>query len=60
MTCPSYVDFLLSHHLTGTAHDYFQIKQGIRAPGLSEIRKNAQVLIKAGEDGEEAENLQNA
>lgn len=41
-------------------NDYSQIKQGIRAPGLSEIRKNAQVLIKAGEDGEEAENLQNA
>lgn len=41
-------------------NDYSQIKQGIRAPGLSEIRKNAQVLIKAGEDGEEAENLQKA
>jgi hypothetical protein len=39
-------------------NDYAEIKQGIRSPGLSEIRKNASVLIRGGEDGPEAENLQ--
>lgn len=39
-------------------NDYSEIKQGIRSPALSEIRKNAKVLIKGGEDGPEAENLQ--
>lgn len=41
-------------------NEYSEIKQGIRAPGLSEIRKNMGVLIKGGEDGPEAENLKNA
>ena len=38
-------------------NDYSEIKQGLRSPGLSEVRKNANVLIKGGEDSEEAENL---
>lgn len=41
-------------------NDFFEIKQGIRGPGLSEIRKNALVLMRAAEDGPEAENLKNA
>jgi len=43
-----------------TENDYSQMKQGIRGPGLTEIRKNALVLIRAAEDGPEAENLKNA
>eukprot|EP00551_Chaetoceros_affinis_P010039 CAMPEP_0203668870 /NCGR_PEP_ID=MMETSP0090-20130426/5394_1 /ASSEMBLY_ACC=CAM_ASM_001088 /TAXON_ID=426623 /ORGANISM="Chaetoceros affinis, Strain CCMP159" /LENGTH=216 /DNA_ID=CAMNT_0050533425 /DNA_START=61 /DNA_END=711 /DNA_ORIENTATION=- len=38
-------------------NDYSEMKQGLRSPALSEIRKNAKVLIKGGEDGAEAENL---
>ncbi len=38
-------------------NDYSEMKQGLRSPALSEIRKNAKVLIKGGEDGVEAENL---
>lgn len=41
-------------------NDYIEMKQGIRGPGISEIRKNAVVLIRGGEDGPEATNLQNA
>ena len=41
-------------------NDYSEMKEGIRAPGLSEIRKNMRVLIRGGEDSAEAENLQNA
>ncbi len=41
-------------------NDYSEMKQGLRSPALSEIRKNALVLIKGGEDGPEAENLQTA
>ena len=41
-------------------NDYSEIKQGIRGAGLSEIRKNALVLMRAAEDGPEAENLKNA
>mmetsp|Transcript_23595 Transcript_23595/g.34964 ORF Transcript_23595/g.34964 Transcript_23595/m.34964 type:complete len:195 (-) Transcript_23595:1103-1687(-) len=41
-------------------NDYSEIKQGIRGPGLAEIRKNALVLMRAAEDGPEAENLKNA
>jgi len=43
-----------------TENDYSQMKQGIRGSGLSEIRKNALVLMRAAEDGPEAENLKNA
>ncbi len=39
-------------------NDYSEMKQGLRSPALSEIRKNASVLIKGGEDGPEADNLQ--
>lgn len=41
-------------------NDYSEIKQGIRGPGLSEVRKNMQVLIRGGEDGPEAANLKTA
>ena len=43
--------------LYSAQNDYSEIKQGLRTPALSEIRKNANVLIKGGEDGPEAENL---
>jgi len=43
--------------LYAAQNDYSEIKQGLRTPALSEIRKNANVLIKGGEDGPEAENL---
>ena len=38
-------------------NEYSEMKQGLRSPALSEVRKNANVLIKGGEDSEEAENL---
>lgn len=38
-------------------NEYSEIKQGIRSPGLSEVRKNMQVLIRGGDDGPEANNL---
>ena len=41
-------------------NDYAEIKQGIRGAGLSGIRQNALVLMRASEDGPEAENLKNA
>lgn len=46
--------------LYAAQNDYIEMKQGIRGPGISEIRKNAVVLIRGGEDGPEATNLQNA
>jgi hypothetical protein len=38
-------------------NDFTEIKAGLRTPALSEIRKNAGILIKGGEDTAEAENL---
>jgi hypothetical protein len=46
--------------LYASQNDYVEMKQGIRGPGISEIRKNAVILIRGGEDGPEATNLQNA
>eukprot|EP01083_Nonionella_stella_P230053 813628_1 len=39
--------------LYAAQNEYSEIKQGLRTPALSEIRKNANVLIKGGEDGPE-------
>ena len=36
-----------SLELYATTNDYMEMKQGFRRPGLSEVRKNANVLIKA-------------
>lgn len=46
--------------LYASQNDYTEMKQGIRGPGISEIRKNAVVLIRGGEDGPEATNLKNS
>ena len=43
--------------LYASTNDYAEIKQGLRSPALSEVRKNASVLIKGGEDGPDAEML---
>mmetsp|Transcript_26584 Transcript_26584/g.30415 ORF Transcript_26584/g.30415 Transcript_26584/m.30415 type:complete len:227 (+) Transcript_26584:207-887(+) len=43
--------------LYASTNDYSEIKQGLRSPALSEIRKNANVLIKGGDDTSEAETL---
>lgn len=41
-------------------NDYKEVKLGLRTPALSEVRKNANTLIKGGEDGPEAQNLVDA
>lgn len=44
--------------LYASMNDYTEMKEAIRAPALSEIRKNAFVIIRGAEDGPESENLQ--
>lgn len=44
--------------LYASMDDYTEIKEAIRAPALSEIRKNASVIIRGAEGGPESKNLE--
>lgn len=46
-----------SIELAASTDNYTEIKTALRNQGLSEIRQNARVLIRGGEDGPESENL---
>ena len=39
-------------------NEYADVKAALRTPALNEVRKNCLILIRGGEDGPEAENLQ--
>ena len=43
--------------LYAAENDYQQVKSGLRTPPMTEVRKNANILIRGGEDGQEKDNL---
>jgi len=41
-----------------SSNDYTSVKEAIRKPPLTEVRRNCMILVKGGEDGPDADNLQ--